>query len=218
MGLEEEPGEERWRRGGEDQTRGLSVCSLCVLGCFLITFLALKLLFRFSSPSFLSLEEVFPGWGRSAGLLCQWGLRSLLVQPTSTLSWGVAPILPFCLHDAEGDMLACSWPWARPLPRSGVFFSLLLVLGSAFCSSGGATCGSHLPLLIGDFSMLQFPSPPGCGRLVIPACARAPLCSPPRASGWAVSRARGGGLRAPPTRLLTNGIDALCVLQLLLQG
>lgn len=73
MGLEEEPGEERWRRGGEDQTPGLSVCSLCVLGCFLITFLALKLLFRFSSPSFLSLEEVFPGWGRSAGLLCQWG-------------------------------------------------------------------------------------------------------------------------------------------------
>ena len=175
---------------------------------------SLPVQFPFLSQSGRSLSRM----GKKCWAVMSMGLRSLLVQPTSTLSWGVAPILLFCLHDAEGDMLACSWAWARPLPRSGVFFSLLLVLGSAFCSSGGATCGSHLPLLIGDFSMLQFPSPPGCGRLVIPACARAPLCSPPRASGWAVSRARGGGLRAPPTRLLTNGIDALCVLQLLLQG
>ena len=30
MGLEEEPGEKRWRQGGEDQTPGLSVSSVRV--------------------------------------------------------------------------------------------------------------------------------------------------------------------------------------------
>lgn len=143
MGLEEEPGVKRWRQGGEDQTPGLSVCPRYVLGHFLTTFLGVEASLPVHFLSFFSLEEVLPGWGRSAGLLCQWGPRSLLVQPTSTLSRGVAPPLPFCLHDAEGNVLACSQLWARALPRPGVFFSLLLVLGSAFCSSGG---GSHPPL------------------------------------------------------------------------
>ena len=62
MGPEEEPREERWRRGGEDQTPGRSVCSLCMLGRFLTTFLGVKaslpVQFPFLSQSGRSLSRM----------------------------------------------------------------------------------------------------------------------------------------------------------------
>ena len=59
-------------RGGEDQVLGLQ-SEFSVLLPNHLSGAEVSLLVQF--PSFLSLEEAFPGWGRSAGL-CHWGLRS----------------------------------------------------------------------------------------------------------------------------------------------
>lgn len=59
-------------RGGEDQILGLRSVFSVLLPNHLSGVEVSPLV---QLPSFLSLEEAFPGWGRSAGL-CHWGLRS----------------------------------------------------------------------------------------------------------------------------------------------
>lgn len=141
--------------------------------------------------------------------------------------WGAVlpPPLAFHLSDVTDQALAYLGPpcvrslvLGGTLPVARVFARLLVVLVSESCVPGDATSGSH-PLIHQTLFHTPGSLPSGFGCLVAPppAC----HCHLPPAhlagiGGQFLGHA-GGGLSVS-SQLLSISVDAVCVLQLLLQG